>query len=317
MTLHIRPFDYSNQDYEAAVAISRAVWPLHNDAVEDWKHFDQRRQADRFFIRIVAEADGRMVALGDVGHSIWVYEPDKYGLGISVHPDHRGRGVGSAIYDYLLDLLRDRPVRQLTGWTREDQAAGIRFLEKRGFQQVMRYPMSQLDVATFDATRFADKVHQVEADPSIEITTLAQLLVDDPECRAKLYDADWEWLQDIPLPSPPTRLPRDVWEKQMLENPKVLAGAWFIAVEDGRYVGSTMFRRVNEEVLYTGLTAVSRSHRRRGLATALKVKAIAYAREHGYKQITTDNEEKNPMFQLNLQLGFVPKPAGLDYVKEL
>lgn len=174
--------------------------------------------------------------------------------------------------------------------------------------------MSQLDVTTFDPTPFTASVQRVEAG-GLKISTLAELMVHDPDYKAKLYDADWEWVQDIPFPTPPTRLARDVWEREMLENPKMLPDAWFIALDGEQYVGTTVLRRTNEEELYTGLTAVSRSHRRRGLATALKVQSIAYAREHGYRRISTDNEENNPMFQLNLQLGFVPKPAGLDYVK--
>jgi hypothetical protein len=33
--------------------------------------------------------------------------------------------------------------------------------------------------------------------------------------------------------------------------------------------------------------------------------------------IETDNEENNPMYQLNLQLGFAPQPAELDFHKDM
>ena len=69
--------------------------------------------------------------------------------------------------------------------------------------------------------------------------------------------------------------------------------------------------------LETGLTGVRREYRRRGIATALKVMALQFARENGYTEIVTDNEENNPMFQINLQLGFEPQPASLDYVRHL
>lgn len=134
MALHIRPFDYSDHDYEAAVAVSNAVWPAHHDTVETWKFFDQQRQPEHLFVRVVAEDDGRIVALGDIGDSYWFYEPGKYALGISVHPQHRQRGIGTAIYDYLMGVIQDRPVHKLTSWTRENQAGGICFLEQRGFQ---------------------------------------------------------------------------------------------------------------------------------------------------------------------------------------
>ncbi len=62
-------------------------------------------------------------------------------------------------------------------------------------------------------------------------------------------------------------------------------------------------------VLGTGGTGVLPAFRRQGLATRLKLKAIGYARELGTMWITTDNEENNPMYGLNRQLGFAPQPA--------
>ncbi len=70
-------------------------------------------------------------------------------------------------------------------------------------------------------------------------------------------------------------------------------------------------------VLHTGMTGVLRSHRRQGLATALKVHAIQFAKAYGAKAINTSNEEHNPMFQLNLALGFAPAPAWLDFEKQM
>ncbi|MCD4691179.1 GNAT family N-acetyltransferase, partial [bacterium] len=69
--------------------------------------------------------------------------------------------------------------------------------------------------------------------------------------------------------------------------------------------------------LHTGLTGTVRSHRRRGIATALKVAAIDLAKKRGVATIETDNEENNPMYALNVELGFEPQPAWLDFTKRL
>jgi GNAT superfamily N-acetyltransferase len=65
------------------------------------------------------------------------------------------------------------------------------------------------------------------------------------------------------------------------------------------------------------LTGTRRDYRRRGLATAMKVRNIQLAKKLGVDIIETDNEENNPMFQLNLQLGFKPQPAYLDFHKKI
>lgn len=72
----------------------------------------------------------------------------------------------------------------------------------------------------------------------------------------------------------------------------------------------------DDRFVYTGLTGVKRDYRRRGIATALKVKSIEVAQKDGFEFIETSNEENNPMFQLNLQLGYKPAPAWLRFNKE-
>lgn len=67
----------------------------------------------------------------------------------------------------------------------------------------------------------------------------------------------------------------------------------------------------------TGLTGVVANHRRKGIAAALKLRAIKYAHQHGVKVIETGNEENNPIYQINLMLGFQPQPAWIDFEKVL
>jgi len=55
------------------------------------------------------------------------------------------------------------------------------------------------------------------------------------------------------------------------------------------------------------LTGVLPEYRRRGIATALKVKTISYAREHGFRRIFT-NSDNPAMKVLNAKLGFVSGP---------
>ena len=62
--------------------------------------------------------------------------------------------------------------------------------------------------------------------------------------------------------------------------------------------------------MHTGLTGVRRRYRRRGVALALKLRGIHYARARGYSFVRVDNDSANvPMLALNERLGFVREPA--------
>lgn len=315
----IRPFRDRDEDYGAVVAIENTIDPDTPSSVAAWKHWDRTRDAKYLFRRYVAELDGRIVAAVSYGHTAWMHQPGKYFVRISVTPAWQRRGIGSTLYDFAVhEQLAERHPKKLVSFTREDRRGSIRFLRSRGFRQVMRTPVSRLDSASFDHGRFEAKVNRV-LESGITIRTLRQLREDDPDWKRKVYELEWECLQDVPSTDPFTKRSLEQFERSTLGSPNLLPDAWFVAVDGTEYVGlSVLWRNLaTDKLLETGLTGVIRSHRRRGIATALKVSAIRYAQEHGNATIETDNEENNPMFQLNLQLGFVPQPAYLDFEKKV
>ena len=111
-----------------------------------------------------------------------------------------------------------------------------------------------------------------------------------------------------------TEMPFEAFERR-LEIPGLRSEAAFVAVDGDLVVGCTelVVPPGDPDALRVGYTGVLRSHRRRGIAMALKLRAVQYARSVGANSIQTDNAESNPMYQINLRLGFVPQPAWLCY----
>jgi RimJ/RimL family protein N-acetyltransferase len=63
-------------------------------------------------------------------------------------------------------------------------------------------------------------------------------------------------------------------------------------------------------------TGTLRAYRGRGLALAVKLASIAWAREHGVTSMQTNNDETNaPMLAINRRLGYRPAGRRVEWVR--
>lgn len=322
--LSVRAFDYdSDLDYETAVNLRNANYPDSPDDTTSWRHYDRARDKRYFYQRDLFELDGRLVAYSLVMEPNWSYRPGKYFIMAELDPEYESDWLRTAVWDHMLAVVAgqersDKPLNTLTSAAREDRASHVAFLESQGFERGLRYPESELNVQQFDASRFADTLDRVAAS-GIAMMPLKELMETDPNWQRKLYELECEIDKDIPSPEPLTSDSFEVFIRKRLESPNLMPEAFFIAIDGDQYVGlSALWRNnSNPDLLQTGLTGVLRSHRRRGIATALKVKAIEFAQAYGVDMIDTENEENNPMLQINVALGFTPRPAWLDFLKTI
>jgi GNAT superfamily N-acetyltransferase len=315
----IRPFKATDEAYEAVAALDRAVYPDSADTAANLKHSDSIWDSNYLRQQLVVEMDGKIAAFAVYNERPWSYAPGRYGMYIMVHPDYERQGIGSALYDSIYQALQHQkhPLTELNAHARSDKPQSIRFLEKRGFQEVMRWLVSELDVTQFDVARYGSLRQKLAAE-GVEIRPLPQQKLLDPDWITNVYELDWELTLDEPQPSPPTKLPLEQYVKQFLETPDLIEDAWYVALANGRYAGMTqLFRNENDPTKYgSGFTGVVRSHRRRGIATALKSYAIEFAQQQGIHTIRTGNEAHNPMYQLNVQLGFKDLMTNMAFEKK-
>ncbi len=319
MTQLIREFSSTDADCEAVVEIHNMLWPEYLGSTKGMRANDANRDPAFYFQRLMWEEDGKVVAYASFGESAWSHKPGKYFIYIQVPPDHQRRGIGSAFYDHIMEVLakRENHPQKLVSDTREDMEEYIRFLTKRGFKQTQRQEVSRLDVAGFDWEAFAGYRGRAQSH-GLAIATVVELSKTDPEYKRKLYDLVWEILKDVPMPDPLTRRPYDLWIKQF-DHPAFFPESWFIATDGDDYVGmsSLWLALADQNRLDVGLTGMLRPYRRKGIATELKVHTIELARDRNVRYLTTDNEENNPMYDLNVKLGFARMPGWLNFANEL
>ena len=316
----IRPFNNSEADFEASTHVFNSMYPEYAQPVAQSKYDDENRSKDYFYLREMIEKDGKVIAVGRVNQSPWSFHPQKYDWGVFVHPDYDATDISQYHFDHIMKTtLADKDVIAMKSSAREDEAWRLQFLKDNGFTFKMRYPHSQLDVNAFDASPFESKVKRFK-DSEIEIIDSVELKRREPENWQRILHGLCRVLDaDIPNPDSIEEEPLELFVKGELEHPTFMPEGWLVALDGGDYIGITMLRKdsMNPKKLWTGLTGTLRSHRRKGIATVLKLHAIDIAKRYGASVIETDNEENNPMFQINLQLGFEAIPAWMDFEKTI
>lgn len=313
----IRAFD-PTRDYPAIVAIFNANFPSFAETESEFRYGDDYRDKNHHFARFVAEdAAGNIVGFGQSNHEGHTFHPHKFAVDIHVAPTRQGEGYGKTLLDHVTTALAPLEPTVLRAYTVEGTERALRFLTDYGFTEEMSYAESWLDVETFDPSRFAGAEERVLSQ-GIRLTTFQELGDSDPLVRRKLYEFSQVISQDIPAPEPPTPIAYEVWEKRFAHS-GYLPQAQFLALDGEEIVGlSALWGREADNHLQTGTTGILRSHRRRGIALALKLRAIAFAKERGAPIIRTDNEVNNEgMLSINRALGFVRQPGWVGFVKEL
>jgi GNAT superfamily N-acetyltransferase len=176
----------------------------------------------------------------------------------------------------------------LEAWTTTRTPEVAAFLEERGYDEVRRYVVSELDV---DAA-------PDPGPPGHEVVTLAERPGLDGElyALAQIAYADQPGRDD-------TRI-RDDWHEWGLRaHPPE---AYFVALERGRVLG---YGYLTEEggTWSHGFTAEHRDARGRGVAGPIKREPNAWAKANGVARLRTANEVRlAPMLELNRRFGYRP-----------
>jgi GNAT superfamily N-acetyltransferase len=281
----------TNADLDAYARVWTAVHP------------DSPISGDEVRARLVGRDDGRRYWLASVdgevrgngfasaGSSV----PGRATVAVAVLPKHRGGGLGSTLLQAALAHAASLGSDHAVATVREEELA---WAERRGFAEVEREVQLVLDLNGDEQAG--------EPPPGIRIAPLDDGRFDE---TFALYA---EGVHDMP-DSDEYVVTRERFAQEVHEAPLVL-----IALDGDQVVGYAALDRLTDNVLGHQLTAVARTHRRQGIAGALKRAQIAWAAEQGVERLVTDTHIDNIATQrLNERLGYRPLPPLVVVRREL
>lgn len=317
--LHLRP--YHPDDVTELIAVINAVAstagrPPFSAAM--FSHMIAVLPADLNHDITLAIDDHTIVGGAILEQMLEAERPGAYHLDLFVHPEHRHHGTGRLLWEHVSRLVSEWNADRVHTNVREDDAESRGFAERRAFEATGHgNRLSRLEVAKADLTGYDGLIERLGGE-GIQIDTLQELGADDEDFLHALHETINVAAHDIPLPEPIGSLPYDLFRRLFIEAPGFGPDRIFIAHEGDRIAGAAFVMWEGSEWAHNTLLGIDRAYRGRGIARALKLRQIEWARAAGVEAFYTANDAQNErMWEINQRLGYVPLPASVAMVKQL
>ncbi len=297
-------------DYPSISEIHNATWTNHPVAASELERVDSKRTEQNFIERFMLEFEGESV--GEA--SFQLLRDYDFVLELNVLPAFQAIGFGTAFYAFLEAELEQHQAKSVFCKLYESHPFALQFFETRGFQEGARLYHQCLKLAGFSFD--TESVIQNLTANGYSFRSFADL-ESDPNSEQKLRDLYNQTDADVPRVQDFEPSSVEEFKTKVLENPRFLKAACFIAIKNDKWVGVSLHRvRPDKTQLHTGMTGVLREHRGQNLALALKLAAIDYAIQNGFTELHSNNASTNtPMLAVNKKLGFERSPAQIQLEK--
>lgn len=307
----------SDADLQQYADMCAKLRPDQTTTVQELRDQDGTMPPDSNFERQLFISNGEVIAASNTMQGFWTPEKGLYMISVKL-----GENAPDELCQFMLDQLTERVkvhgATKINIWIPTVHESMVRAIESSGYTFDQANPESMLELEKLDLSQFQEAIDSLMSS-DLRVISLQDLLAEDPENGMRRYhELDIRLSQDIPLPWEFSGEPFESFEKGfMLESHTF--DTIQVVLDGEKLIGTSMLFRNRHNPIYflTGLTGVDREYRRRGIAKAIKAMNFNLAKEKGGKFLFCDNEEKNPMLQLNYQLGFKPYWVWNSYTKEI
>jgi GNAT superfamily N-acetyltransferase len=280
-------------DEQRSLDVYNAVWPHEAITMDEVRHFKAAMTAHVDFVAWIDRAPA-----GSGFAAIIPQRPDVPNVLLTVLQEERRQGVGTALYEAISDWVRGHGLDVLEAVVSDEDPESLAFAERRGFREDRREKGVSLKLTEIESP-------SVEPPEGIEIVSWA----DRPDLARGIYEVALEASPDVPGSEDEIMEPFEDWLVNDMQGSGDKPDATFLAVAGDEVVGYAKFSLTDAQpkTAHHDLTGVKRAWRGHGIARALKATQIRWAKEHGYEELQTRNDERNaPIRHLNREFGYRP-----------
>lgn len=305
MTVTVR--DFRSEDAAAVVRVRRACVP-YDVTTEETLHFAVRsaNPASKYRM-LVAEDGGEVIGTSHVALAYDSAEPGQAKLNPHVHPDHKGKGAGSAILRAAEEHLAAEGATTVYTWV-NNEPASLAFAAHRGYSPLRTAHFQRLDLAG------ARLPEPLKLPSGCSLATAADF-ADDPR---QVFEADAEAASDEPGDISTDLDDYEDWLNSTWHHPALDRRLSTLVVADGRIVAFTLAHTDGDTTYLSAMTGTLRDYRGRGLAKAAKADSLRRAHAAGFTDAFTNNDARNePMLAVNTWFGYQIRASEVRHVREL
>ena len=294
-----RPYEDA-RDFDALVALNAALRTGRTaEALQQW--YAWRVSNEFAFDFYTIEHSGTVVGFFQLHQDWWRFHPEKVFFTVYLLPAHDTPDIRTQVLDFAKKEARTHHRIALLDIAFDDHPDAMTWLESNGFESTFteiysRLMVADVDVAAYAVLRATLKAAGVTYVHAQEMQHIPRHLLQ------QLRDLQADIYEDIPTPDPPVP---PTLASVATDIANVEEGHYLFAADtDGKPVGIVKLV-IEGDYCEFALTGVARDFRRKGLATAMKIYLIELLqRDSPILSIITANAPQNPMYDINLKMGF-------------
>ena len=303
----IIPFDSSDEAYQKLYTLENSL-DYH---IKDWGTVEmlkyhaslipEKCKPETNFLSLNNEVFG----YGYTSHQEWAFDPTLLDSNISFPREEKYLPYVQEYLEYQMSVARKmEQVKTFRAWLWHGDNFFKDFYKQNGFEISITEYVSLISLQDFKIKSFDKYVSRFKESP-LEISTLKKLQKIHANWEEKLYDLWHRIVKDVPMDNIEPGEDINSWRTHLF-TPWFKYEDLYIVIDGEQWIALSSYNRsdVTNDTVSTELTGVLPEYRHKGICMAVKLFALDDLKKKGFKKVFTGNEANNPMFQINLKLGF-------------